>query len=155
MSHLQNTRSGFVKPLPLRDDPAQVPEHTKPQEVIPISTKPITKEEYLEYINQLRSEQEFDRLPFASWAYEEFPEFAETPEQIAAINAKWTEETLKAKEKNDLEAEKKALEEKVKRLKKLARKNKAIKMAKKRIEEIVAKQMEMEMEEEDVKINVA
>jgi hypothetical protein len=150
------SRSGFVKIPPLIENPDSIPLHTQ-STPIPICTKPITKQEYLEYITQLRGEQEFDRLPFASWAYEEFPEFAETPEQIAAINAQWTEETLRAKEKNDLEAEKKALETKISRLKQMARKNRAIKTARRRLEDIAIRQEEMRLQDssENIKINTA
>lgn len=135
-------------------NPETVPEHTPDENPIPICTKPITKEEYLAFMEQLRTEQEFERLPMAAWAYEEFPEFAETPEQLAAINARWTEETMKAKEKGDLEAEQKALEERIKRLKKMAKKNKAIRKAKARILEIEARRAELEDDEDpEIKIN--
>lgn len=153
---LKNTRSGFPAIKPLSLDPSKVPEHDPSQNpVIPICTKPITKEEYLQFVDQLRTEPEFANFPLASWAYEEFPEFAQTPEQIAAINAEWTAETMRANEAKDLEAEKKALEKRIERLKKMAKKNKAIKMAKKRLEEILARQEEMRLGDEDIQINTA
>lgn len=149
------TRSGFPKIKPLLVDPDTVPVHDTSESTIPISTEPITKEEYLAFVETLRGEPEFDRLPFASWAYETFPEFSQTPEQVAAINEEWTRETLRAKEKDDLEAEKAALEKRIQRLKKMARKNKAIQIAKQRIVDILARQEEMRLEEEDVETNIA
>lgn len=135
-------------------NPDKVEEHKPTEEPIPIDTRPITKEEYLAFMDKLRAEQEFERLPMAAWAYEEFPEFAERPEQVAAINAKWTEETLKAHELGDLEAEQKALEERIQRLKKMAKKNKAIRKAKQRILEIEARRAELEDDEDqDIVIN--
>ena len=100
ITNAKNMRSGFVRIPPLTTDHTKIPVHDpSANPIIPISHKPITKEEYLEFIESLRSEPEFGRLPFASWAYEEFPEFAETPEQIAAINEEWTRETMIANEK--------------------------------------------------------
>jgi len=139
-------------------DISKIPVHVDPSnEAIPICNKPITKEEYLDYVNMIRGDKDFDRLPFATWAYEEFPEFAEQPEQIIGINAEFTRDLLEAKEREDLEAEKLALEKKVQRLKKMAKKNKAIREAKKRLEEIIARQAELEMNDDDfdIKLNDA
>jgi len=151
MSSLSNVRTPF-------GDISKIPVHTDPSnEAIPICNKPITKEEYLDYVNMIRGDKDFDRLPFATWAYEEFPEFAERPEQIVGINAEFTRDLLEAKEREDLEAEKLALEKKVQRLKKMAKKNKAIREAKKRLEEIIARQAELEMNDDDfdIKLNDA
>lgn len=151
----RNTVSMYAQ-APLECDPSKIELHKEPEHPIPICRKPITKEEYLAFMETIRGEEMFDRLPMASWAYEEFPEFAMKPEQLTGINADFTEKLTKAKEIGDLDAEKEALEEKVRRLKRMARKNKAIKIAKQRILEIEARRAELEdTEDHDIVINDA
>ena len=133
-------------------DTNKIPLHKESENPIPICTKPITNQEYLEFIDSIRNEPEFDRLPLAPCAYEHFPEFAETKEQVAGINAEWTDAVIKANKIGDLEAEKNALERRVKRLKKMAKKNKAIKTAKKRILDILAEQEELKLKDTDEEI---
>lgn len=135
-------------------DPSKIPLHEEPKEKIPICTKPITKEEYLSAMELFRSDQHFMNLPMSPWVYEEFPEFAESKEQIAAINQEWTEATLKAREVGNLDDEKKALEKRISKLKKMAKSNKAIRTAKKRILEIETRKALLEDKEtQNIRIN--
>lgn len=134
----------------------KIPVHKPPSEneVIPFSTKPISKEEYFEFIEKIRNDPYFDRLPQPAWVYEELPEYAETSKQTVGVNVEFTEKILRASEKKDLEAEKKATEEKIARLKKLAKKNKAIRKAKQRLTDIAARLEELKIDDDDPDLQI-
>lgn len=118
-------------------------------------TRPITKEEYLNIIDRYRVDSNFMRLPLASWAYEELPEFAETREQLAYIQAEYAERVQKAMEIDDIKEQEEALKDKIAKMKKLAKKNKALRRAKAKLLELEKKRAELEEEASDEEIDIS
>lgn len=139
--------------IALTGDVDKIPVHKDEPPKIPICTKPITEDEILSVAEEMRDDPDFMRMPMPPCAYEHFPEFAETKEQLVGINATFAEKIQKAQELKDLDAEKKALKERIQRLKKMAKKNKAIRTARRRIMDIETRKAELE-DTADVEINL-
>lgn len=86
---------------------------------IPIDTRPITKEEFLQIMSRFRQDQEFTRLPMPTFAYEHFEEFKDTELAREEDNYQYTAKQLK---ETDDEKRKRNLQERMK--KRLEEKNK-------------------------------
>jgi hypothetical protein len=154
--------SRVYKPLTLTDVMAlnwdSIPEqpNIEPEEWKPpvFDRRPITKEEYLERIQEFRYDSNFTRVPLATWCLEEFPEFAETRHQLSVLQAEYAEKVEKARLIGDMKLEEEALKEKIAKMKKLAKKNKALRKAKARLEELERKRAELEEEMSDEEIDL-
>lgn len=140
-----NWRSIEPEPIPDPDEKPFAPP-------VPKNTTPITKEEYLNLIDKYRYDSNFMRLPLATWAYEELPEFAETREQLLAIQSEFAERVEKALAINDIDEQERALKDKISKMKKLAKKNKALRRAKAKLAELEKKRAELEAEASDEEV---
>ena len=155
--------SRVYKPLTMTDVMAlnwdSIPEqpNIEPEEWKPVvfDRRPITKEEYMERIQEFRYDSNFTRVPLATWCLEEFPEFAETRHQLAVLQSEYAEKVEKARLIGDMKMEEDALKDKIAKMKKLAKKNKALRKAKARLEELERKRAELEEEMSDEDLDLS
>jgi len=128
-----------------------------PETYVPpkLDTRPITKEEYMRRLEDFRYDSNFSRIPLAGFVLEEYPEFAETRQQLALIQAQYAEKVDKARMIGDLKMEEDALKEKITGMKKLAKKNKALRKAKARLQELEKRRAELEEEMSDEEIDLS
>lgn len=73
---------------------SSTPAHEENKEPLPVDTRPISREEFLELMKKFRADKEFSFLPMPSFAYKEFDEFKGTEYERIDENVEYSKKQL-------------------------------------------------------------
>lgn len=68
---------------------------------VPIDTRPISKDEFLQMIQQFRGDPAFSALPLPAFCYEQMPEFKNTEKERLNENFEYQKKQINAKDDNE------------------------------------------------------
>jgi hypothetical protein len=95
----------------LTTDWDNIPAQPQPEDMPPpkFDTRPISKEEVIRRMEEFRYDSNFMRLPVPGFIFEEYPEYAESRQQLALIQSQFAEKVDKARLLGDIKMEEEAL----------------------------------------------